>query len=221
MSYLFTYEGYTYEKFKAISPSTTNYWEQRILEYSHKIYKTFIFIKKHKDAREYLLALHYNRELRYFAENPKIVIPENSIINRLIPRNISIIIKKLWKTDQNKFVIVCRTLVEKRKNNNISINSSTLSMLIYILAYLDKIPDYIRDEVRGLLIEMAEAESKTINREIISKDLWEICGENSEKMKKFTELNFLHSQKILNAINTNSSFDFSCGITAVANVCFI
>lgn len=207
MSYLFTYEGYTYEKFKAISPSTTNYWEQRILEYSHKIYKTFIFIKKHKDAREYLLALHYNRELRYFAENPKIIIPENSIINRLIPRNISIIIKKLWKTDQNKFVIVCRTLVEKRKNSNISINSSTLSMLIYILAYLDKIPDYIRDEVRGLLIEMAEAENKTINREIISKDLWGICGENSEKMKKFTELNFLHSQKILNAINTNSSFN--------------
>ncbi|RKJ42452.1 hypothetical protein D7Y09_16120 [bacterium 1XD42-1] len=44
MAYLFTYEGYTYERFKAISPSTTVYWEQRILEYSHKIYRTFIFI---------------------------------------------------------------------------------------------------------------------------------------------------------------------------------
>ena len=93
MAYLFTYEGYTYERFKAIAPSTSNYWEKKIVEYSNKIYRTFIFIKKHKDAREYLLALHYNRELRYFAENPKSEIPENSIINKLISRNVSIIIK--------------------------------------------------------------------------------------------------------------------------------
>lgn len=206
MAYLFTYEGYTYEKFKAISPSTTVFWEQRILEYAHKIYKTFIFIKKHKDAREYLLALHYNRELRYFAENPKIEIPEYSIINRLIPRNISIIIKKLWRTDQNKFVIVCRNLIEKRKINNMFINNCTLSMLIYILAYLDKIPDYVRDEIQGLLLEMAKAGNKSVKTLGESgKDPWKISGENSERMKKFIDLNFLHSQKILNAINSNSS----------------
>ena len=50
MAYLFTYEGYTYEKFKSISPATTVYWERKILEYPHKIYKTFIIIKNHKDA---------------------------------------------------------------------------------------------------------------------------------------------------------------------------
>lgn len=206
MAYFFTYEGYTYEKFKAISPSTTVYWEQKILEYADKIYKTFIFIKKHKDAREYLLALHYNRELRYFAENPKIGIPEYSIINRLIPRNISIIIKKLWRTDQNKFVIVCRNLIEKRKMNNMIINNCTLSMLIYILAYLDKIPDYVRDEIQGLLLEMESVGSKTVKTVRESgEDPWKITGKNSERMKKFIDLNFMHSQKILSAINSNSS----------------
>ena len=205
MAYLFTYEGYTYERFKAISPSTTVYWEQRILEYSHKIYKTFIFIKKHKDAREYLLALHYNRELRYFAENPKAEIPEYSIINRLIPRNISIIIKKLWRTDQNKFIIVCRNLIEKRKLNNMPINNCTLSMLIYILAYLDKIPDYIRDEIKGLLLEAANIGTRSTETIRESADPWEISGENSKRMKKFIDLNFLHSQEILDAINSNSS----------------
>lgn len=205
MAYLFTYEGYTYERFKAISPATTVYWEQRILEYSHKIYITFIFIKKHKDAREYLLALHYNRELRYFAENPKAEIPEYSIINKLIPRNISIIIKKLWRTDQNKFIIVCRNLIEKRKLNNMPISNCTLSMLIYILAYLDKLPDYIRDEIKELLHEAANMESSLINNSGENIDVWEISGENSKRMKKFVDLNFLHSQKILDAINSNSS----------------
>ena len=204
MAYLFTYEGYTYERFKAISPSTTVYWEQRILEYSHKIYKSFIFIKKYKDAREYLLALHYNRELRYFAENPKAEIPEDSIINRLIPRNISIIIKKLWRTDQNKFIIVCRNLIQKRKFNNMSIKNCTLSMLIYILAYLDKIPAYIRDEIKRLLLKASSTEILSAKKE--SADPWEISGGNSKRMEKFIDLNFLHSQKILDAINSNSSF---------------
>ena len=207
MAYLFTYEGYTYERFKAMSPGTSIYWEQKILEYSNKIYNTFIFIKKHKDAREYLLALHYNRELRYFAENPKSEISENSIINRLIPRNISIIIKKLWRNDQNKFVIVCHNLIEKRRlSNSKPISNCTLSMLTYILAYLNRIPDYIRDEIKGLLHELSKAEnqaSKKLNPSGV--DPWIIDGNNSERMKKFIDLNFLHSEKILNAINTNTS----------------
>ncbi len=207
MAYLFTYEGYTYEKFKSIAPSTAVYWEQKILEYSHRTYKTFIFIKKHKDAREYLLALHYNRELRYYAENPKSDISENSIINRLIPRNISIIIKKLWRNDQNKFVIVCHNLIEKRKLfNSKPVKKCTLSMLTYILAYLDKIPDYIRDEIKGLLLDLAKGESQEEWESCeLDTDPWEIVGSNSEKMKKFIDLNFLHSQKILSAINSNTA----------------
>lgn len=205
MAYFFTYEGYTYERFKAIAPGSSNYWEQKILEHSGKIYNTFIFIKKHKDAREYLLALHYNRELRYFAENPKLEIPENSIINKLIPRNISIIIKKLWRNDQNKFIIVCRNLIEKRKlANSRPINNCTLSILTYVLAYLDKIPDYIRDEIEGMLLELSvEKNDKTELHDRL--ETWEISGNNYEKMKKFIDLNFLHSQKILNAMNSNSS----------------
>src|SRR5699024_3095464 len=38
-------------------------------------------------------------------------------------------------------------------------------------------------------------------------DPWEISGENSKRMKKFIDLNFLHSQKILDAINSNSSVE--------------
>lgn len=205
MAYFFTYEGYTYERFKAIAPGSSNYWERKIVEHSGKIYNTFIFIKKHKDAREYLLALHYNRELRYFAENPKNEIPENSIINKLIPRNISIIIKKLWRNDQNKFIIVCRNLIEKRKlSNSRPINKCTLSILTYVLAYLDKIPDYIRDEIERMLLELGTAKSET-GEHIGLSDPWKITGNNSEKMKNFIDLNFLHSQKILGAMNSNSS----------------
>lgn len=205
MAYLFTYEGYTYERFKAIPPSTADYWEQKILEYSHKIYKAFIFIKKHKDAREYLLALHYNRELRYFAENPKAEIPEYSIINRLIPRNISIIIKKLWRTDQNKFIIVCKNLIEKRKPGTMSIHNCTLSMLIYILAYLDKIPDYIRDDMEKALLGTKNMEIGQGSEMNGNEAQWKIAGESPQKMKKFIDLNFLHSKEILDAINSNSS----------------
>lgn len=202
MAYLFTYEGYTYERFKAIAPSTSDYWEKKIVEYSNKIYRTFIFIKKHKDAREYLLALHYNRELRYFAENPKSEIPENSIINKLISRNVSIIIKKIWRSDQNKFVIVCQNLIEKRRlTDNKQINNCTLSMLLYILAYLDKIPDYIREDVKRLLLNMNNVQNEQTELE----NPWRISGDNSEKMKNFIDLSFLHSQKIFSAINSNGS----------------
>lgn len=209
MTLPFTYEGYTYERFKSISPGTTYYWEKKILENADKIYSTFIFIKKHKDTREYLLAMHYNRELRYFAENPNEKIPENSIINKLIPRNISIIIRKIWKRDQNKFIIVCRDLIIKRKlNGGEPIGNSALSMLTYILAYLDKIPDHIHEEIKGMLVESVD--NKNLNLEIGSLDTpgevsWEISGNNVEKMKRFIDLNFIHSQKILKAMNLNNS----------------
>ena len=151
------------------------------------------------------MALHYNREPRYFAENPKNEIPENSIINKLISRNISIIIKKLWRNDQNKFIIVCRNLIEKRKlANSRPINKCTLSILTYVLAYLDKIPDYIRDEIERMLLELGTVKSET-GEHIGLSDPWKITGNNSEKMKNFIDLNFLHSQKILGAMNSNSS----------------
>ncbi len=206
MAYLFTYEGYTYEKFKNISTTTSVYWEKKILEYSDKIYITFIFIKKHKDAREYLLAVHYNRELRYYAENPNIEIYECSIVNKLIPRNISIIIRKLWRDDQNKFVIVCRNLIEKRKLYNMKpLNNCILSMLTYVLGYLDGLPDYKRGELKKLLFDYNAKLNGEMDSLQKSGDIWEITGNDSERMKKFIDLNFWHSQEIFLAINENSS----------------
>lgn len=153
------------------------------------------------------MALHYNRELRYYAENPEKAIAENSIINKLIPRNISIIIKKLWRNDQNKFIIVCHNLIKKRQFfNNKIVNNCTLSMLTYILAYLNEIPDYVRDEIKGLLFHFNVAGKRSDDgiREIENVS-WEISGDNSEKMKKFIDLNFQHSQWILNSINLGTS----------------
>lgn len=197
MAYLFSYEGYTYEKFKNIAPSTTNYWERKIVQNADKIYKTFIFIKKYNDTREYLLALHYTRELRYFAENFKEKIPENSIINKLLPRNISIIIKKLWRTDQNKFIIVCRDLIQKRINDDERIRESTSAMLIYILAYLDQIPAYRKYQIKRMLVDDKG-----------DKVSWKFEGSNLDKIELFVNrMNFQHSVEIYDAINSNNSRD--------------
>lgn len=199
VAYLFAYEGYTYERFKNIASDTPVYLEKQILENSDNLYKTFIFVKKQKDAREYLLALHYNRELCYFAENMSNEIPGNSILNKLIPRNISLIIKKLWETDQNKFIIVCQKLIQRARKKQL--NKCTLSMLIYVLSYLKNIPSYNRDEITSELKELDDLK----NMYKISKEVWKIAGNNSEKIQKFMDLNLLHSEKIMDAVNLNNS----------------
>ena len=202
MAYFYTYEGYTYERFKNIAPGTVDHWEKKILENSSKIYKTFIFIKKYKDAREYLIALHYNRELRYFTENPKLEIPENSIINRMLSRNISIIAKKLWKGDPNKFIIVNKGLIEKRKLiGSQSIKSCTLSTLTYILAYLNEIPNHNRAEIEAMLYK---AGGEMLNNSE-QTSIWKISGDSPTKMQKFIDLSFWHSQEVIHAIDSNNS----------------
>lgn len=194
MAYLFSYEGYTYENFKNIPPNPTNYFEKKIVEYSSKIYNAFVFIKKHKDAREYLIALHYNRALRYFAENPKEEIPEESILNKIFSRNISLMIKMQWQNDQNKFVIVCRDLIKRRnKDGKNDLGQSTLSMLVYIWTYLDKIPFGTNEKLEKLLLNM-EGETSS----------WKISDEGS-KMQQFVDLNYLHSKELFYAIRSNDS----------------
>lgn len=93
MAFLFSYKGYTYEKFKKLFQLSS--WEKKIEGKHDKIYDTFLFIKKQKDVREYLIALHYNRELRYYAENPNKEIEEGSILNEFITRNIAVQIRML------------------------------------------------------------------------------------------------------------------------------
>lgn len=139
MAYLFSFRGFTYERFKQIPPNTEDYWQNRIANHSDRVYDAFIFIKKNQDVREYLIAMHYNRELRYYAENPEIPISDASILNEFIPRNIAIISRKMWKSDPNKFVIVCVELLEKRSDlGQKPICNCALSMLIYTLTHQAK-----------------------------------------------------------------------------------
>lgn len=117
---------------KCVEPENINKLKEKMLKQfkcSAEVSNLRKYVKNNA-SREYCI----NR-FRYFAENPKNEIPENSIINKLIPRNISIIIKKLWRNGQNKFIIVCRNLSEKRKlANSRPINKCTLSILTYVLA---------------------------------------------------------------------------------------
>lgn len=53
-------------------------------------------------------------------------------------------------------------------------------------------------------MELGTIKSET-GEHIGLSDPWKITGNNSEKMKNFIDLNFLHSQKILGAMNSNSS----------------
>ena len=139
MAYLFTFKGFTYERFKNIPPNTEDFWQSKIAEHSDKVYDAFIFIKKNQDIREYLVAMHYNRDLRYYAENPEMAISDASILNEFIPRNIAIISRKMWKSDPNKFVIVCVALLEKRcELGQNPISNCALSMLLYTLAHQAK-----------------------------------------------------------------------------------
>ena len=56
-----------------------------------------------------------------------------------IPRNIAIISRKMWKSDPNKFVIVCVGLLEKRADlGQKPICNCALSMLIYTLTHQAK-----------------------------------------------------------------------------------
>lgn len=208
MAYLFAYRGYTYEKFKRLHLDTIQrdrHTLKPICDNSSKVYRTFLFIMKNKDAREYLIALHYNRELRYYAENPTETIEEDSILNEFITRNIAVLVRKLW-TDTNKFVIACNHLLQRQELSN-----STQSMLIYCLAHL-QIYEPIRNELQEKMYQKGKetlkrqglwddvAEQQKSSEEGQARDnLWQIVGDNdAEKLKRFQQLSLKHSMKIFN-----------------------
>lgn len=148
MAYLFAYHGYTFERFMHIAKgSRDNDIHDHLIgpfaEYRSMLYKAFLFIKTRKDAREYLIALHYNSELRYYTENPSMPISRKSILNEFIYQSTSIIIRKLW-TDPNKLIIVCNSLLQRE-----CLPSTTVCMLIYCVAnnmYMDRLQ-------RGIILE--------------------------------------------------------------------
>lgn len=204
MAFLFTYQGYTYERFKQLHQDNVfNYRHtlKPIWENQEKIYGAFLFIKKQKDAREYLIALHYNRELRYYAEHPSDPIEEDSILNEFITRNIAVLIRKLW-TDTNKFVIVCEKLLQRDELSN-----CTQSMLLYCLAHI-KMYKPLQDELLNKLRKKAEItllrqhpEAKTIDQ-----IKWDVCGKDyMERLKNFLDLSLLHTLRIFNCENRKNS----------------
>lgn len=210
MAYYFSYKGYTYERFKHIhrdSVLSEHHTLKPICENDESIYPAFLFIKKNKDAREFLIAMHYNRELRYYAEHPNEVIESDSILNEFITRNIAVMIRKLW-TDTNKFVIACEHLLQRDELSN-----CTQSMLIYCLAHL-KIYEPIRNQLQNQMRKKAidtlkkqglwnnEPQSSLIDtpeEKETEPSLWEIRGKNdADKMKRFMQLSLKHSMELFN-----------------------
>lgn len=211
MAYLFAYKGYTYEKFKYLHRDNIRgdrHTLEPICDNSNKVYHTFLFIMKNKDAREYLIALHYNRELRYYSEHPTETIEEDSILNEFITRNIAVLVRKMW-TDTNKFVIACDTLLQRQDLGNCA-----QSMLIYCLAHL-QMYEPIRNKLQEKMYQKGKetlrqqglwddaAEQQRSSEKIQAEDnLWQIIGSNdAEKLVRFQRLSLLHSMKIFNLLD--------------------
>lgn len=197
MAYLFSFKGYTYEKFKYLrgdnAISHCHIFKQ-ICENYDKMYHTFLFIKKHRDAREYLIALHYNRELRYYAEHPTESIESNSILNEFISRNIAVLIRKLW-TDTNKFLIACEILLQRN-----DLPACMQSMLVYCLAHLNMYAP-IRDQLRKRL----QNNGKNFLSKTHCND-WAIETDDiTEGLNQFMNLSLKHSLEIFRLIDSNNS----------------
>jgi hypothetical protein len=194
MAYLFSYRGYTYEKFIRIGqnqdyPATGTHTLKSIVDNQNKIYDAFLFIKKEKDAREYLIALHYNHELQYYADHPQDSIEDDSILNEFIARDIAVLIRKLW-TDMNKFVIVCEKLLVRDDLNN-----CIQSMLLYCLAHMQMYSP-IRDRLQNMMYRKAEETLLKQNPKSsrLTEIQWKIEGnDNAEKLKSFINLGLLHT----------------------------
>jgi len=197
MAYLFSFKGYTYEKFKYLRSDSTvqnNNIFKLICKHYDRIYHTFLFIKKHKDAREYLIALHYNRELRYYTENPNKDIDSNSILNEFICRNIAVIIRKLW-TDTNKFAIASEILLKRQ-----DLPACMQSMLVYCLFHLHMYAP-IRDQFLKQLQEKGEVFLKENNCED-----WVIKnGSTTDKLHQFINLSLKHSIEIFRLVDSTNS----------------
>lgn len=185
MAYLFSYKGYTYERFKHLHKDfdlQSRYGLKLIYDNQNKIYSAFMFIKNHRNSREYLIALHYHRELRYYAEHSGEEIEEDSILNEFITRNIAVEIRKMW-TDVNKFKIVCEKLIQREK-----ISNCTLSMLAYCLANLSMY-EPIRYVLQSKLYEKG--------KKAIQGKGWMIPKDDCNiRLSYFLDLSLLHTMEI-------------------------
>lgn len=207
IAYLFAYKGYTYEKFMRLHEDDEAEYRHvisPICENRDKIYATFLFVLKHVDAREFLIALHYNRELRYYAEHPHEEIAPISILNEFLSRNISVQIRKLW-SDTNKFEITCNQLI---KRDNLS--NCLQSMLIYCLSHM-QMYEPIRDALMTKLLDKAEITLlKQLKIDKIEDATWEIEGQDySEKLQCFINYSLLHTLVVYKKSNKNTTLSLA------------
>ena len=199
MAYLFTFKGYTYERFKRIDSESKleQHLAEEIRNNREKIYNAFVFIKKNKDIRTYLIAIHYNREIRFYTENPGVAISENSILNEFIDRDISIMIRKLW-TDSNKFVIACKQLF-----NRDDLPICLFSIIFYCLAHID-LYEPIKEELYNQLKEHPQI-IKIIKGGQENDWTFDNSANYLDKIKKFYELSLMHTLTVYQAMDTNAS----------------
>lgn len=221
MAFLFSYQGYTYERFRKIRDDKKlreRHDMKLIWDNEDKIYGAFMFIEKHQDSREYLIALYYHRELRYYAEHPHEKISGDSILNEFISRNIAVLIRKLW-IDTSKFIIVCNKLLLRDELSNCA-----LSMLLYCLSHISiyepkRIELLSRIRVRANraltpLLEnipdhrMVSADNlKSIDEVLVEKfdDFWRVIGtDGKQKLDYFLDLSLLHTLTLYGAMGTNA-----------------
>ena len=147
MAYLFSYCGYTYEQFIRIKYDDmlrNLHPTNKIAAYQSEIYKAFMFITKHDESREYLIALHYHRELQYYTEHLDESVTDFSILHQNIDRPIAFLVRRNW-TDADKFIIVCKALIKRN-----DLKSSCYAVLLYCLAHI-QIYEPIRSTVKELL----------------------------------------------------------------------
>ena len=220
MAYLFSRRRYTYEKFIKIkeTPALCNAHPTDMIAVNQdNIYNAFMFIAKHEDACDYLVALHYHRELRYYTEHPEEAVPSGSILNDFINRPIAVMIRKNCK-DTNKFIIICDALLLRN-----DLKSCCYSMLLYCLSHI-QIYEPIRRKLKDRLFNKAFVllEKEMPGNPKISHDqleyskppsyifdkLWAITSNNPKlRLEHFLSLSLLHTMMLNNAIEKQNSDD--------------
>lgn len=208
MAFLFSCKGFTYERFRLIPRNAEDFWERQIAAHSDKVYEAFLFIKKNQDIREYLIAMHYNRELRFYAEKPEIPVSEMSILHELIGHNVAHLSRRMWKSDPNKFVIACRDLLKKRHElGQPPLGNTVLSMLIYTLAHQVRMYEP-SNKMIGDLIAAYDADTGKINDEPKGCFSFENI-EESKRLQAFLNYGLYRSYKLYQAESSGNSIQLA------------
>ena len=226
MAYLFSYCGYTYEQFIRIKYDDmlrNLHPTNNIAAYQSEIYKAFMFITKHDESREYLIALHYHRELQYYTEHLDESVTDFSILHQNIDRPIAFLVRRNW-TDADKFIIVCKALIKRN-----DLKSSCYAVLLYCLAHIqiyEPIRSTIKEQLFNKCIDVLKKElpsSPTLPFDIFSnatsKDpfdkqynnqafdtSWIIMGSTEkQRLDHFLSLRLQHTMMVYCAIETRNT----------------